>query len=412
MRTKFITGFASLVGFFWIFTAINPFYLWNSYENILKLFIGGLVVIGTLLLYSRNKLILTKKRTILAFTIFIFFIYLTSRLDAWVLSMMIRFFVFFPFMLLTFWRNEVLYKLYLIFRTVIVFFAIGSIVIALCSVTGVLQYLPYYAIEAQSNVHEMNNWNYHVYGCIVTLHGYLSSFIPRACGPLQEPGHFSIILGFVFMIDRFINMKVSKWIVACGMLTFSMNFFVLAGLGELYDMMFNKAGLKKLKVYMSILVLGIVVFLLLNKSLQDQFMFLFYERNLEQVMDSYMSTKSLSGALDERINQTGAFYYGQLIHSSKAMYGLGKLDKEVVLSDYRGMILLIGYIGFVLSIILASASLLGARFQQAIFLICAIFLIYIHRAWMMQQPYIYFFVFLSICMYNYYVSGNKIYNSK
>ena len=412
MQIRLVSGFVSFAGFLWIFTAINPFYLWNSYDDIIKTFVGVLVVMATLLLYTRKELILTKRRILLAFSIFFFLVYLVFRIDVGILSSFFRFFVFFPFILLIFWHNKVLYKLYLIFRYVIILFAIGSIIVAIFSVMGIIQYLPYYVLDAQSNVHEMKNMNYHVYGCIVTLHGYLPSMIPRACGPLQEPGHFSVILGFIFLIDRFIRLKVNKWIVVCGILTFSMNFVILAGLGELYDMIVNKVGWKKLKIYISLLALCVLVFFVLDDNLQDQLLFLFYERNLEQVIESYVSTNSLSGALDERINQTGAFYYERLIHSSNAMYGLGTLDDEVVLSDYRGMILLLGYIGFMLSIVLAYTSLLGAKFKQGIFLTCAMFLIYIHRAWMMQQPYIYFFVFLAICMYNYYMSKKQICNVK
>jgi membrane protein len=401
MRTKFVIEFAAIAGFFWIFTIIDPFYLWNSFENVLKLFFGSLVILATVLLNTKGKLIITKKGLRLAAVIMLYFIYLSWRLDANVLSVIVRFFVFFPFVLLAFWQNEILYSLFLFFRRIIVFFSIGSIIISICSVAGLVQYIPHYYLEARSSVHEMQNLSYCVYGCIVTLHGYYASFIPRACGPLQEPGHFAVILGFVFLIDRFMRRKVNIWIVICGVLTFSMNFFILAVFGEIYDMFVNKVGVRKLKIYISILIMGIFVFFLLSENLQKQFLFLFYERNLEQVVDSYMSTNSLSGALDERINQTGAFYYEQFTHSSKIMYGIGILDKEIVLSDYRGLILRVGYVGFWISLLLGFFSLLRAHVKQRIFLIGALFLVYIHRAWMMQQPYIYFFVFLSCCMYNY-----------
>ena len=253
-----------------------------------------------------------------------------------------------------------------------------------------------------------------VYGCIVVTAkgGFLSSVIPRACGPLQEPGHFAIILGFIFLIDRFARNSISKWIVICGMLTFSINFVILAGLGELYDMMVNKVGWRKLKIYLSFLLFCTIIFFSLDESLQAQLSFLLYERNLEQIVGSFISTNSLQGALDERINQTGAYYYEQFTHSSKVISGLGKLDSEVVLSDYRGLILLLGYIGLILSVILAYTALLGAKFRQGIFLICALFLVYLHRAWMMHQPYIYFLIFIAICMYNYSIYSKRVYDSK
>ena len=143
------------------------------------------------------------------------------------------------------------------------------------------------------------------------------------------------------------------------------------------------------------------VFFSLDESLQAQLSFLLYERNLEQIVGSFISTNSLQGALDERINQTGAYYYEQFTHSSKVISGLGKLDSEVVLSDYRGLILLLGYIGLILSVILAYTALLGAKFRQGI-----------HRAWMMHQPYIYFLIFIAICMYNYSIYSKRVYDSK
>ena len=260
MRTKFVIEFAAIAGFFWIFTIIDPFYLWNSFENVLKLFFGSLVILATVLLNTKGKLIITKKGLRLAAVIMLYFIYLSWRLDANVLSVIVRFFVFFPFVLLAFWQNEILYSLFLFFRRIIVFFSIGSIIISICSVAGLVQYIPHYYLEARSSVHEMQNLSYCVYGCIVTLHGYYASFIPRACGPLQEPGHFAIILGFVFLIDRFMRRKVNIWIVICGVLTFSMNFFILAVFGEIYDMFVNKVGVRKLKIYISILIMGIFVF--------------------------------------------------------------------------------------------------------------------------------------------------------
>ncbi|WP_099289778.1 MULTISPECIES: hypothetical protein [unclassified Butyricimonas] len=414
MQMNLVSGFSSLAGFLWIFTAINPFYLWNPLENRLTTLVGVLVVIATLFLYNRRKLFFTSKRLLLAFSVFVFFAYLTWRLDDGILATAIRFFIFFPLILLAFWRNELLYKVYSLFRNVIVFLAIGSCVIAICAVTGIIQYLPYYELEAQSNVHEMAGVTYRVYGCIVVTAkgGFLSSVIPRACGPLQEPGHFAIILGFIFLIDRFARNSISKWIVICGMLTFSINFVILAGLGELYDMMVNKVGWRKLKIYLSFLLFCTIIFFSLDESLQAQLSFLLYERNLEQIVGSFISTNSLQGALDERINQTGAYYYEQFTHSSKVISGLGKLDSEVVLSDYRGLILLLGYIGLILSVILAYTALLGAKFRQGIFLICALFLVYLHRAWMMHQPYIYFLIFIAICMYNYSIYSKRVYDSK
>ena len=155
MQMNLVSGFSSLAGFLWIFTAINPFYLWNPLENRLTTLVGVLVVIATLFLYNRRKLFFTSKRLLLAFSVFVFFAYLTWRLDDGILATAIRFFIFSPLILLAFWRNELLYKVYSLFRNVIIFLAIGSCVIAICAVTGIIQYLPYYELEAQSNVHEM-----------------------------------------------------------------------------------------------------------------------------------------------------------------------------------------------------------------------------------------------------------------
>ena len=146
------------------------------------------------------------------------------------------------------------------------------------------------------------------------------------------------------------------------------------------------------------------MFLFLSKELQEQLIYLFYERNLERVFEAYQSTNSLSNALDERINQTGAFYYEQFLHSSKLLFGFGTTNDEIVLSDYRGMLLRLGYIGFFLSLLWAYTSLLNTPFRLRICLIGAMILIYLHRAWMMQQPYIYFLVFLAVCVYNYHLS--------
>ena len=115
MQMNLVSGFSSLAGFLWIFTAINPFYLWNPLENRLTTLVGVLVVIATLFLYNRRKLFFTSKRLLLAFSVFVFFAYLTWRLDDGILATAIRFFIFSPLILLAFWRNELLYKVYSLF---------------------------------------------------------------------------------------------------------------------------------------------------------------------------------------------------------------------------------------------------------------------------------------------------------
>ena len=155
MRTSVVEKFAVGAGILWLFTVLDSFFIWNSYENFLKVLAGMLVVIASFFLYNRKKMIFTIPRMWLVFSGFLFFMYVNLRIDIGIWGILVRFFVVFPFVLLVTWKNEILNTLYLIFRKIIIFFAIGSILITLFFVTGLIQYIPYYVVEARSNVHEL-----------------------------------------------------------------------------------------------------------------------------------------------------------------------------------------------------------------------------------------------------------------
>ena len=47
MRISVVEKFAVGAGILWLFTVLDSFFIWNSYENFLKVFAGGVVVIAS-----------------------------------------------------------------------------------------------------------------------------------------------------------------------------------------------------------------------------------------------------------------------------------------------------------------------------------------------------------------------------
>lgn len=386
---------------FWLFVVLNSFFIWNSYENIIRVVAGLGMLIATLYISKKSKIYFSKRACWILLAIIFYFVYLTSRMDKSIPALIVRASSFIPLMFIIFWSGEYLSNMYNIFRKLIIFFACGSTFITLFSLSGLIAFLPYFVVNAQSSLHEMHGVVYHIYGCFVTIHEVYSSIIPRACGMLQEPGHFAIILGFVFLIDRILNQKINFWIVVCGLLTFSSNFIIIACLGEIYNMKYNNKAAKSFKIYIITLLLSIVLFFILNENLQEQIIYLLYDRNLKNVFDSLTTTGSLSSALDERINQTGAFYFEQFMRSQDIWFGKDIADDSIILSDYRGMILRIGILGLMLSSLLAYVTSLGSPWKIRIPIILVLGLVFLHRAWMMYAPYLYLMSIMTVALYKY-----------
>ena len=199
-------------------------------------------------------------------------------------------------------------------------------------------------------------------------------------------------------IDRFSHRKINFWIVLCGLLTFSLNFVLMFIFVEFHNFFIRQNLGKALKL--SIVLVGSIglLFFILPQQTKDTIVYLFFERNIENVYENYEATGSLTGALDARTGDYSLILY-ENIDNNSFLFGTGYYDSSSALSDYRGTILYIGLIGLLLSII-ASISILQIKgyWRLKVSLFLSLFLIYLHRGWMMYYAYLYFLSYLAIAV--------------
>ena len=372
----------------WFLVTIDSFFLWWSFGRIFRFLALLGMLYSTLLVSNRFRM------TIYTLPIFIsLFIYVF-----WLLSfhsnstlILIKIFDFSTFLLLLFWPKETLANCYKLLRKVIIFFAIGSTIVTILSFVGVLQYLPHFTFEGRSTLHKDRGFLYYVYGVFVTINGSA-----RACGPVQEPGHWAIIMGLFYLIDRFALQKRSFWMILGGVMTFSSAFLLMLLAVESLNL-FSKTSFKKTKQLVFIIFGIFLVYVILPQSIKEEVTYLFFERNLESVYENYDESGSLADALDARANNYSIDLYYSL-SPRDFWFGRGYRDTTAAISDHRGTILFIGLIGLILSIIPSVLILLKANWRLFIALGFSMFLVYIHRGLMYYAPYIYFLGFLAVTL--------------
>ncbi len=377
---------------FWLLYVMNSIFAWFSFSVILRVFaVTG--VIASSLLMERHEV--TRERRWIALLAFLYFLWAFIKMDQ-IFAYLSVTMTFIPFICIVFWPNELLIRAYNVFRKFVIFFAIGSTIITALSYIGLTSHLPYYELGPQSALHE--NWNdyYRVYGIFPELNG-VNMFFQRACGMMEEPGHFSIVLGLVYLIDRYTNRKINPVIIVAAVFTFSSAFFLMLLFTEFWNLIVNW---KKTFLYLACSVaLCLCVYKILPRDMQDMVYYLAYERNMEQVLEAFDSSGSLDDALDERANDLGKNVYDHLSFEQKLVGGKG--DRLIVLSDYRGFIVNMGYIGLFLVVSISLVSLYGAPLLLKISLFLSLFLIMVHRSWFFYEPFPYFMSFIACTLYRY-----------
>lgn len=387
------------IGCFWLFVVLDSFFIWNRFENVITM-LAYLGVIGiTFRLHFRHKTNTDVKTFVVILCIglcFLWMLFSYSGNAVYYLTHIIR---LISILTVFTWPVSEYEKLYNVFRKIIIFFAIGSTIVSILTAAGLIKFIPYYELPPRSPLHESLGIVYYVYVFFVTNQGTLQ-LLPRACGMLQEPGHFAIILGFVYMADRLLGRKLSLWVVVCGFLTFSSNFPLIIVITEIYNLLKFKNLFNALKWFVIAISVGIVLFNCLSRDLQDTVKYLAYERNLEEVIDAMSTSGSFTDALDKRTSSSGDIAFRN-INSSNMWVGLGHDDTLITLSDYRGVILQYGIIGLALIIVAILAITQKLHFRQRFQIIAYLLLVLIQRSWMFYAPYLYFLTYMFSNMYMY-----------
>lgn len=374
----------------WILCAMNSIFAWFSFSIILRAIAATGVVLASM---SMDDRVVTRQRVRIAFLTFVFYLWVVIKYDTLGAYVFIAT-IFVPFMCIVFWSGDQLKRMYELFRKVVIFFAIGSSILTVLSYVGITSYIPHFEIGPQSPLHENRNDYYYVYGIFPEING-VDIFFHRACGMMEEPGHFSIVLGFVYMIDRYTCRKINPIIIICAILAFSSAFFLMMLFTEFWNMIVYWR--KTLLYLLCAITLGVIIYRALPTDMQDMVYHLSYERNLEQVVDAFEKSGSLDEALDERANDMGKNVFDRMSFDQKLVGGEG--GQFIVLSDYRGFIVTMGYIGFWIVILISILTLSGSPFLLKVSLSLSLLLIMLHRSWFFNEPFPYFMSFMACALY-------------
>lgn len=371
----------------WFLVAINSFFLWWSFGRIFRFAAFFGMLISAIMLSKKSRVTFYNLIIFLSLLFYLFWLFQFSGS----IGKIIRIIEFLPFFLLLFWPKENLNNCYILLRKIIIFFVIGSSVVSILSLVGLLQYLPHFTFEGRSMLHQSKNISYFVYGAFLTLNGSA-----RACGPIQEPGHWAVIVGLFYLMDSFILQKRNYWMILGGILTFSSAFLVMFLATELLNLL-SKKSFKKTKQFFFALIGLLIVYFILPQNIKDEFNYLFFERNLESVYENYDESGSIEGALDARASTYALSQY-QNLTTYDFIFGSGIRDTSNALSDYRGTIMYMGLIGLILSIIPSVLILTKAKWRLFIALGVSLFLVYLHRGWMFFSSYIFFLAFMAVSL--------------
>lgn len=391
-KKDFITRIAPFFVCLWLLCVLNTVFVWFPLGIYLRVIaFGGVVAISFVIAKTSHA---NKNAWPIFFTsLFLVWICVHYRLSATLRYMA----SFAPLLLLYAWPKSLLYSSYKLFRYVVLFFCVGSSIITVLSFLGLTNNIPFFEMPAQASLHRIRGDYYHVYGIFPELHSVGDVFY-RACGMMEEPGHFSVILGLIYMIDRFTHRKINPIIIICAVLTFSSNFFFAVFLVEMKNIL--SLRYKILFWVSGVVLLGFMLYHALPKDYQNMVYDIAYERNFGKVSETYSETSSFTSLLDDRANDYGTRLYYSMTAEEFSIGGRG--DRKVILSDYRGMILYYGWIGLLIcwSIIFTTIY----KLDKVIFISTLLyaFIVFLHRSWMYFSPYMYFFMFLiaSFCRKN------------
>lgn len=380
----------------WLLYVMNSVFAWYSFSVILRV----VAVTGVVFASCQEEHVVTRQRGWIAFLACLYMIWAAMKMDHFLAYLSVAM-TFLPFMCIVFWPDKLLSRTYEIFRKVVIFFAIGSTILTVLSYVGMTSHIPHIEIGPQSALHENRNDYYLVYfGIFPELNG-IGFLFNRACGMMEEPGHFSIVLGLIYLIDRYTHRRINLMIIVAAIFAFSSTFFLIMLFTEFWSMIVYWR--KTLLYLLCTIALGVIIFRALPRDMQDMVYYLAYERNMEQVVESYDSSGDLEEALNERANDMGTRVYDRLSFDQKLVGG--EWDSDYVLSDYRGFIVRQGYIGFALVVLISLLTLSGAPLLLKISLFMSLMMIMLHRSWFFYEPFPYFMSFLACALYKYQIEG-------
>lgn len=301
-----------------------------------------------------------------------------------------------PLICVAYWSDTVLSQMYRYFKKFVLFYAFLSICVEVLVVTKVWIYLPHTIFPPQDFIQENAGLVNYFFGlfCIPATDTSLSFY--RACGPLREGGHWVFFIGFVYFTEKALRGKRNIWLIICGILTLSPNFLLFFVVTELYCAVKQKKILKPLLSIVGVFIVIILIFLAVPQSIKDEIIRIIFERLLEASLQNAQDDGWMA-FLDGRATQDGLMAYDNYLYSSlhTRLFGENPFDAEGIMSDFRYLLIYIGYIGT--AMVLWITCVFTFVRSRSFFNVCVFFLafaIFMQRAWMYNQAYIWLMILL------------------
>lgn len=389
----------SLLVAIYVLLTMRPFFTWDVLLHPIILFAPTvlLIFIYSLILLLNNAIVITSSRLIIAILLFILMTYLSMPFFGHSLNLMtiIR---FLPLLCLVFLPTTVLYRAFIYFHKIIVFFSIASILLFVALFLKIE--LPHIVVPGFTLVTERTGGFYKIYGVVVsstnTLYNVSGLTFARVLGPFLEPGHFAIYLGLTLLTERYLFNTTNKYLVIAGLLTFSPAFLFTGVLILIYSLIIEK----RLKTLIVVSMLSLASLTAISdENIRSEVYYLTIGRNFEDVAgDEY---------LDNRTSSVGLAAYEQFKQTPEYWVGLGikELEETGILSDYRGFVFKFGILGMSILTLLLLVSFFQFDKKSLILYLPMVLLILAHRAWMFETPQIYALLLITGLI----AKGNKDY---
>ena len=121
-----VDNVAALCGVIWLILTIDACFTWLI-PDILRDLIGTIVVIyGSILLICDHGIVISRRRRLIILSLMILSLHMILNRHN-----IFDFFIYFPLMLITIWRETTIVKFYVFFKNFVVFYAILSIIVEL-----------------------------------------------------------------------------------------------------------------------------------------------------------------------------------------------------------------------------------------------------------------------------------------
>ena len=396
--TQKVEKLAALCALIWFVFIIDACFTWFLSWHVRYAIGFPLVLYSTIVLKREQRLVLTKQRRICVLLLVLLIILQT--IDYRYTALL----CYGPLALILLWDEQVLLKLYNYIKRFIVFYAVVSIIVVVLVLTDTWSFLPHIELPPQDIVQENLNTTNHFFGLfVIPQYGYEMSFY-RAMGPLREGGHFSIFLGFIYFIERCVGHRRNIWIIIAGLLTLSPNFVFFYITAEGYVALSRKKAIRFLLQTVGFVAVIVAAVWFSPDSIKEELVKIVLERSLQENVGN-MDSNGFMALLEGRTDLGGELIYAKFVKRAgliTKLKGMSVVDGDFVLSDFRLLIILYGYIGMLL--FLGISYVIGKMSQNIFYGICVFILgifVMISRAWMLQQAYVWTMMFMASIVFCY-----------